>query len=1409
MAKKSTKGKSATPPTEDFNANDKKGKKGKDLAAAEEKKLKHRENRAKVTNTSSWTGKLPHTLLYEVAQKRKWNKVEYEMKKIGTKGMLSIACVSYTDPKSKETVTVRMNDPTYNKTSGMGLLIPQETAIEARNYAATVALYRIAYNTNMHMMLPSNHKKLWHELDDYRKQLLKENPARCSKVFDVDPLKTLLEEQKLTLQKEAKREVRKQQDEKIRKAPVIVTSVNKKNISTSLTEGKVIKPSKPEGSSRVVKFSSKVWESSTFADIEESSRNLIETSLKVHIDWRTKRYGGVETAERQAIRSQLLEFGFRTSHVEEAMQYKDPLSFLLFNLPEDDLPLFFQKRKEDSNIKVEITKLPLSSRNSIERLMESGVSYDEALLALQNSAFNESDAAAILTESIIPSIAHIDEITEEESRQIWDQELESLSSIYEDKIDIVDKDSCFTMELNKNFNLKLKVYKSRNYPMRLPGIIVSTFNKNYKLPNYIKQQILYRLLHYISVSGLLGDMLVFHIFEWLQENLSSIIENPGPLLPLDLNQNGESQNNQRSSTKKYIKSKSHSSKELSQDEILVLEKAYKERLNSSEYLCMIKQRSKLPAWHKQDLIVDMVYRSDVILITGETGSGKSTQVAQFLLDHLMNTKKDFSKVKLLCTQPRRISAIGLAERVSDERCTPCGDEVGYIIRGTNRSGPNTRITFMTTGILVRILQGDVNFLKNKIIIIDEVHERSVETDLIVIMLKNLLGKIPGMKIVLMSATVNIDIFKQYFEGLKQCHIEGRTFPVTDYYLDDILKTLDFKIRNDRYQYENDDSEVENAYLRPKADSRFFQSGQINYDLIVDTVTHVNQRLKGEGNNGSIIVFLPGVGEINRCIEKLKQSVKPDEFVVLPLHSALTSEFQKRVFVRFTGKRKIVVSTNIAETSITIDDCVAIIDTGRAKVLNYNPKDNTTRLVETFISKAEAKQRRGRAGRVREGYSYKLFSKNIYADMLESPIPEIKRIPLESLYLSVKAMGVNDVLKFLATGIDPPSASALSKSEQMLITAGLLDDSEKSLTELGKYISILPVMDSKHGKLLIYSIIFGCTDIGVLIASVLSAGSTPFIGTFENRDKIKAILLQHKQRGDLLATVEIVRQYLSITDNTVKRKFMIDNVLSYNKIKEILSSRSQFYAILEDVGFLPMKYKPGSIEHLNKNGGNLDILKCVLTGAFYPQVARVQLPDPKFMATSSGSLEIDPEARMTKYWIRNEEYIDQLESTEDDSAVSNQRLPATRAFLHPSSVVFSSDNSTNPEKIVAMDASVAPSATKGKISPFKAPFVVYCSAHVTSKFYLNYITPTSTLALLLFGGPIRYDTNGSVHSPGIVVDNWLPIRTWCKNGVLIKELRALLDQTIKKKLDNPNTAFRATQGESQNEILDLVETVIRQ
>lgn len=1403
MAKKPSKQPSKDPSPNDTKSKDsRKNDKGAKHSSSSSTSSQSQKPAPAISRPSS--GKTPISLLHEHAQRSKWEKVQYDMFKVKD-GLVASAILQWKDPKSNELIDVKIKHD----------LSPKETPIEARYLAATVALHRVCFNKNLHMVLPREFKDIWSQLETVRKSVLKENPKKHDRLYNNEPFKVVLEDRKLKESKAKEEQAKLNNEAKTKKAPIVLTSINKpkatapsssaKPAITTISnqkaptrvssatkaqmpsnekKSKVTKPSKR----RTVTFPKKVWESALSFNFTVQQRDLIQKSIKSHVDWKKS------TPNNEDLRGLLLSIGFRPSHVEESLQYQDPLSFLLFNVPEDDLPNYFQDPSSADSVTV-------ADKNEglVRKVMNFGVGRSEAIVALNDNQQNVAQTLISLTQKLVGFTTEDIHHDAAESQETWDEEIESLSSIY-DKSKFIKLDNS-SVQVNFNSFLCLRVFKSGSYPNDLAGMLISTIDENHKLPNYVKLNLVKGLAQY-AADNLLGISYIYSLVDWLQENSGQIIENPGPLL--------DSSNISNSIDDLKIDSKGSTQRRFfkSNPDTNFIKSDYERRVKSAELKKSLENRAKLPAWNEKENLLKVVNSNKVSLITGETGSGKSTQLVQFLLDDLYS-KNDY-KTQIFCTQPRRISAIGLAERVAEERASVCGEEVGYIIRGANKSNKNTKIKFLTTGILVKFLQNGDDFLNNAILVLDEVHERSMETDLIIILLKKLLHKYDNLKIVMMSATVDLSVFEKFFVGLSSAHIKGRTFPIKDYYLDDVLEKTDFKI------------EVNGEWVNAGANSKFFMTGNINYDLITSLVTEVHKDLIRESNNGSILIFLPGVAEINKCVRLINQNFDAPS-VVLPLHSALSPQEQHRVFESFPGKRKIVVSTNIAETSITIDDCVVTIDSGRVKSMSYNSVDNTTRLNEIFESKAEAKQRRGRAGRVSNGVSYKLFTQETHDKMKDSPVPEIKRINLESLYLIVKSMGIKDVIAFLNTGMDPPPLNSLVKSEELLKCAGLVDEYD-DLTELGKFISLLPIIDPKHGKLLIYSIIFGCTDFGILTASVMSVG-TPFTKSLDSREDIKKILSKTKELGDLLSTVLVVDQYLKLKTSSEKRQFMNNNFLSFTKINEIKSAKSQYLSILEDIGFLPLKYQEGQ-SHLNRNGSNFNVIKSILTGAFYPQVARAQLPDKRYLNTSSGAVQVDPEAKLTKYWIRNEEYVSSLDKVEDSTS---DPLPATRAFIHPSSILFDTSSNNSPqsgilddlkseredgliefEKLQQRSIDFTPSLKSAKNRALKSSFVIYNSSTVTSKLFLRDITPTTTLSTLLFGGPLSYDLSSfssGKQSPGIILDSWLPIKTWSKNAVLIKELRLLLDQVIKMKLEDPSYSSNKVEGKGED-ILELIDMILK-
>ena len=425
--------------------------------------------------------------------------------------------------------------------------------------------------------------------------------------------------------------------------------------------------------------------------------------------------------------------------------------------------------------------------------------------------------------------------------------------------------------------------------------------------------------------------------------------------------------------------------------------------------------------------------------------------------------------------------------------------------------------------------------------------------------------------------------------------------------------------------------------------------RINYNLITETARAIDAELSASKKTGGILIFLPGVAEISQACNMLRSL---GSLHVLPLHASLETKEQKRVFARAPpGKRKVVVATNVAETSITIDDIVAVIDSGKVKETTFDPQNNMRKLEENWASRAACKQRRGRAGRVQEGKCYKLFTRNLEQQMAERPDPEIRRVPLEQLCLSVRAMGIRDVADFLGRSPTPPEARAVEGAVKILQRMGALDGDE--LTALGRQLSMIPA-DLRCGKLMIYGSIFGCLDDSVTIAAILSTKS-PFVSPAEKRDLARDARARFAGGdGDLLTDLNAFQQWNDMmrerTPQRQVRAFCEENFLSYQTLSDIASTRTQYYAALTEAGIT----SPSAVSESSRTSAastSRSLLRAVTAAAFTPQIARIQFPDKKFISSVSGAVEMDPEARMIKYF------------TQDNG----------RVFVHPSSTLFGAQN----------------------------------------------------------------------------------------------------------------------------------------
>lgn len=375
--------------------------------------------------------------------------------------------------------------------------------------------------------------------------------------------------------------------------------------------------------------------------------------------------------------------------------------------------------------------------------------------------------------------------------------------------------------------------------------------------------------------------------------------------------------------------------------------------------------------------------------------------------------------------------------------------VGYSIRGESVQSKDTRLLFCTIGVLLKMVQNDPLLANCSHVIVDEVHERGMDSDFLLILLKDLIKIRNDLKIILMSATIDADMFSNYFNNCKVIKIQGFTFPVENIYLEDILKLVNYNPSSRKITHKNDEDYGEDERKVNIIENA--KSYSIEYGLISALVNYIScNRIPG-----GILIFVPGLShltvgviEIMRTIDSIKQDLPLsilNSIKLIPLHSNLSITEQQEVF-KSTNLRKVVVSTNIAETSVTIDDIVFIIDTGRVKEMKLF--NNVLSLVETWASQAACKQRRGRAGRVRDGFCYKLFSRKFESkNMALSTIPEILRLPLEQICLEIKILGIEDVHLMLSKAISPPPISAIDKAVEILVSVRAIDKNGQ-LTALG-------------------------------------------------------------------------------------------------------------------------------------------------------------------------------------------------------------------------------------------------------------------------------------------------------------------------------------------------------------------------
>ncbi|XP_077977949.1 ATP-dependent RNA helicase DHX8-like [Glandiceps talaboti] len=532
-------------------------------------------------------------------------------------------------------------------------------------------------------------------------------------------------------------------------------------------------------------------------------------------------------------------------------------------------------------------------------------------------------------------------------------------------------------------------------------------------------------------------------------------------------------------------------------------------------MSIIEQRQSLPIYRLKEQLVQAIHDNQILIVIGETGSGKTTQITQYIAEAGYTIRG-----KIGCTQPRRVAAMSVAKRVAEEFGCRLGQEVGYTIRFEDCTSPETKIKYMTDGMLLRECLIDSDLSQYSVIMLDEAHERTIHTDVLFGLMKKAVKKRPELKLIVTSATLDAVKFSQYFFEAPIFTIPGRTYPV------EILYT----------------KEPETDYL--------------DASLITVMQIHLTEP------PGDILVFLTGQEEIDTGCEILYERMKslgPDvpELIILPVYSALPSEMQTRIFDPAPpGSRKVVIATNIAETSLTIDGIYYVVDPGFVKQKVYNSKTGMDQLVVTPISQAQAKQRSGRAGRTGPGKCYRLYTERAYRDeMLTTAVPEIQRTNLASTILSLKAMGINDLLSF--DFMDPPPTETLIAAMEQLHSLSSLDD-EGLLTRLGRRMAEFP-LEPMLSKTLIMSVHLACSDEILTIVSMLSVQNVFY------RPKDKQALADqrkakfHQLEGDHLTLLAV---YNSWKNNKFSNPWCFENFVQARTLRRAQDVRKQLLGIMD-------------------------------------------------------------------------------------------------------------------------------------------------------------------------------------------------------------------------------------------------------
>jgi ATP-dependent RNA helicase HrpA len=526
---------------------------------------------------------------------------------------------------------------------------------------------------------------------------------------------------------------------------------------------------------------------------------------------------------------------------------------------------------------------------------------------------------------------------------------------------------------------------------------------------------------------------------------------------------------------------------------------------------------QLPVYQQRDKILAALKNNQVIVVESPTGSGKTTQIPLIL-----HEAKYSARGIVGVTQPRRIAALSVSEFIAGQIGKEIPDTVGYTMRFEDRTDESTVIKIMTDGILLQELKGDRTLSRYSVIMVDEAHERSLNIDFILGMLKGILSQRPEFRVIISSATINVEVFSQYFDGCPVVSIDAPMYP------------------------------VELIYSPPEIEG--------DQESLLKAIRDIVSRIMRKGGKGDLLVFLQGELAIKDCVEMLAELDTHDELALLPLYARLSREDQAKVFLEFPGKRKVIVATNIAETSVTIDGVVHVVDSGLAKMNFYSPRTFTESLIEVPVSKASCNQRRGRAGRTAPGVCYRMYTRKDYDSRPMYTVEEIKRTDLSEVVLRMAELGVREFEAF--DFLSPPEEEGIRAAVETLRLLDALDE-ERGLTETGKLMCLFPILP-KHARMIVEAIrAYPSVIAEVIIAATFLSVNSPFL--LPAGKELEARRAHHSFRDPLGDFVSYQRIYEAFMRAGNKARFCDSYYLELRTMNEIANIQGQLQEIVSKLG----------------------------------------------------------------------------------------------------------------------------------------------------------------------------------------------------------------------------------------------------